>query len=195
MMRLRESPIHTVAAEADRSSMPLESLLTAVPFGSRVGWTGRSRLAIASLGVALLLAGCDSGSDPALTAPGVSNSGEPGLETPVLSLEARSEGGHYRIGARPAAPPVSLHEMHDWIVRIERMEGSSELPTTVLFDGGMPSHGHGFVTRPRVTQNLGDGEFLVEGVKFHMPGPWMLRITVKSHTGSDQVALPVTITP
>jgi hypothetical protein len=48
-------------------------------------------------------------------------------------------------------------------------------PRHVHFDGGMPAHGHGFVTTPHVTRDLGGGEFLVEGVKFHMSGAWKLR--------------------
>jgi len=85
--------------------------------------------------------------------------------------------------------------MHDWIVEIELAEGSSEIPTAVNFDGGMPSHGHGFVTRPRITRNLGGGEFLVEGVKFHMPGDWVLQITVTSRGATDRVSLPLRVDP
>lgn len=85
--------------------------------------------------------------------------------------------------------------MHDWIVRVEPLEAAPEPPVAVRFDGGMPSHGHGFVTRPRVTENLGNGEFLVEGVKFHMPGAWVLQVTVTDRTASDHVTLPLTISP
>ena len=172
--------------------MPFERSLTAVALAPGVG--GRVGLALVSLGITILVWGCGSGSDSAAR-PGPSPSDEAVSESPTLSLEAPSELGHYRIGARPAVPPVGLHQMHDWIVRIEHREGNSEIPTAIHFDGGMPSHGHGFVTQPRVTQNLGDGEFLVEGVKFHMPGAWVLRITVTSRTKSDRATLPVTITP
>jgi hypothetical protein len=80
-------------------------------------------------------------------------------------------------------------------VGIEPLEGSSQIPTAILFDGGMPSHGHGFVTRPRVTRNLGNGEFLVEGVKFHMPGEWVFRVTVTGRELSDYVKLPLMMEP
>ena len=37
----------------------------------------------------------------------------------------------------------------------------------------MPEHGHGFPTVPEVTEYLGDGKYLVEGLKFSMPGWWV----------------------
>jgi hypothetical protein len=151
-----------------------------------------ARRVLAGLAVAVLAWGCDSGpGQPAPAAP----SDRSVRESQPLLLEGLTEGGHYRIRARPALSPVALHQMHDWIVGIELTGPSSEVPTALRFDGGMPAHGHGFVTRPRVTRNLGGGEFLVEGVKFHMPGVWVLQITVVGRTGSDRVTLPLTIDP
>ena len=42
----------------------------------------------------------------------------------------------------------------------------------ITVDGGMPQHGHGFPTRPRVTRDLDDGTYLLEGMKFSMTGWW-----------------------
>ena len=111
-----------------------------------------------------------------------------------LSGEATSHSGRYRIGLRPAAP-VRLGTLHEWIVRIERSDGTPARPTNVAFDGGMPAHGHGFVTAPRVTRDLGDGEFLVEGVKFHMAGAWELRVAVTDSEGSDHASFEVSVAP
>jgi hypothetical protein len=147
------------------------------------------------LGIAILASGCDSTENPNQPAADRSSSVASERDSSSPSLESLSDGGHYRIRARPAASPIELHRLHDWIVGIELTEASSEIPTAIHFDGGMPAHGHGFVTQPRVTQNLGHGEFLVEGVKFHMPGEWALQITVKGATTSDQVTLLLTIEP
>ena len=150
---------------------------------------------LAGLGAAILVWACepDSSSDPQGSAG--SAAGESELPSQSLILEAPSEAGFYRIRTRPAELPLRIHEIHDWIVGIELAKGSSEIPTHVRFDGGMPSHGHGFVTRPRVTRNLGGGEFLVEGVKFHMPGDWVLEITVTSRGASDRVSFPLRVDP
>ena len=34
----------------------------------------------------------------------------------------------------------------------------------------MPEHNHGFPTAPRVTENLGEGDYLLEGMRFNMGG-------------------------
>jgi hypothetical protein len=175
--------------------MPLTFLLTYHRLVPGVGRRKGIDLVLAGLGVAILVWGCDSGSSSDRQARAGSASDEFELASPPLVFEASSEGGLYRIRTRPAELPLKLHQMHDWIVGIELMGGSSEIPTAVRFDGGMPSHGHGFVTRPRVTQNLGGGEFLVEGVKFHMPGDWMLQITVTSRGATDQVSFPLRVDP
>jgi hypothetical protein len=145
--------------------------------------------------VMFLVLGCGSGSEVTSSSREAPPSSLEPARTTSRPLEAVSDLGHYRVAIRPAALPIPLHQMHDWIVRIEPLEESSEIPTAVQFDGGMPSHGHGFVTQPRVTQNLGHGEFRVEGVKFHMPGVWELRVIVTSRSATDRVSLAMTITP
>jgi hypothetical protein len=54
-------------------------------------------------------------------------------------------------------------------------------------DGGMPQHGHGLPTSPRVTRALGNGDHLVEGVKFNMGGWWVVRFAITSSAGTDTV--------
>ena len=49
----------------------------------------------------------------------------------------------------------------------------------------MPQHGHGFQTAPRVTRALAESWYLIEGVLFHMPGTWTLRIEFASEAGPD----------
>ncbi len=150
----------------------------------RVGEAARKvALGLALVSALLLHAGC-GGPEP---------DGETGAET--RAQEALSLAGRYRISVRPARPEPPLATMHDWIVRIERADGTAPGTLRVDFDGGMPSHGHGFVTAPRVTRALGDHEFLVEGVKFHMPGAWQLRVSVVDPEGSDGAAFDVEIDP
>jgi hypothetical protein len=76
-----------------------------------------------------------------------------------------------------------------------RLLPRSRIPTDADFDGGIPSHGQGFVTTPRVAPSLRDGAVLVAGVEFYMPGDWVLRAVPTSRTESDQVTLPVSIAP
>ena len=57
----------------------------------------------------------------------------------------------------------------------------------LTIDGGMPQHGHGLPTRPRVTRNLGDGTYAIEGVRFNMGGWWEFRVTMATDAGPDVV--------
>jgi hypothetical protein len=57
----------------------------------------------------------------------------------------------------------------------------------ISVDGDMPEHGHGLPTRPEVTRYLGNGDYLVEGMKFQMPGWWVMDFDVTVDGQSDQV--------
>ena len=54
-------------------------------------------------------------------------------------------------------------------------------------DGGMPQHGHGLPTRPRVTRNLGDGAYEIEGVRFNMGGWWEFKVVIETPAGADTI--------
>jgi hypothetical protein len=51
----------------------------------------------------------------------------------------------------------------------------------------MPDHNHGLPTQPEVTDDLGNGRYRLEGVKFSMPGRWVLRLSVEAPAGADEV--------
>jgi hypothetical protein len=71
--------------------------------------------------------------------------------------------------------------------------GEPFAPTRLAFDAAMPQHGHGLPTAPRVTRALGDGRFLVEGVKFQMGGDWTLRVEVVGPSGADVAVFHVDV--
>jgi hypothetical protein len=58
---------------------------------------------------------------------------------------------------------------------------------TIQVDGGMPQHGHGLPTRPRVTRALGDGLYEIEGVRFNMGGWWEFTLSIATASGTDLV--------
>jgi len=46
--------------------------------------------------------------------------------------------------------------------------------------GGMPEHNHGMPTQPQITEELAPGRYLLEGVRFHMPGLWRLTASIST---------------
>lgn len=104
-----------------------------------------------------------------------------------LSREKATEAGLYVAEITPAQEPVTVGPMHAWIVTLQDHEGVPLDGAHITVDGGMPQHGHGLPTSPEVTQELGEGRYLVEGMKFNMPGWWELDLGVEGPSGPDGV--------
>lgn len=75
--------------------------------------------------------------------------------------------------------PVPLNQMHSWVISLHNATGSAIENATITIDGGMPQHDHGLATKPQVTDYLGDGNYLIEGIRFHMPGAWLMQIQIE----------------
>ena len=97
-----------------------------------------------------------------------------------------SAGGRYVATLEPARP-LRPRQMQTVRVTVRDAEGRAIDEAQISVDGGMPQHGHGLPTRPRVTRNLGDGIYEIEGVRFNMGGWWEFRLTIGSSRGADTV--------
>ena len=85
--------------------------------------------------------------------------------------------------------------MGSWTFRLERI-GQGPVPGAKIdFVGGMPAHDHGFPTVPRVTKELGNGTYLLEGVKFNMPGWWQFVFCIKTEQFEDVVRFNIMVAP
>ena len=77
--------------------------------------------------------------------------------------------------------------MHSWTVTVQEADGTPLEEARISVDGGMPQHGHGLPTSPAVTQALGDGQYLIEGMKFNMGGWWEIDLAIEGPQGTDSV--------
>ncbi len=102
-----------------------------------------------------------------------------------------SENGHFTVSATSRLDPVVINETHAWTLHIETADGSPVTDAEIVIDGGMPEHNHGFPTSPRVTENLGEGDYLLEGMRFNMGGVWVLTLEISSGEQSDTVTFEV----
>jgi hypothetical protein len=102
-----------------------------------------------------------------------------------------SEGGVYRATIRPQGDTIPQGRLQRWTLHLETAAGAPVDSAAVAVDGGMPQHGHGLPTRPRVTRALGNGDHLVEGMKFNMGGWWVVKFRVQAAPGSDSVVFNV----
>jgi hypothetical protein len=97
------------------------------------------------------------------------------------------ERGVYRATIRPQGDSIPQGRLQRWTLHLETAAGAPVDSAVVAVDGGMPQHGHGLPTRPRVTRALGGGDHLVEGLKFNMGGWWEVRFTVAAAAGTDSL--------
>ncbi|NUO65564.1 MAG: auxin-binding protein [Gemmatimonadaceae bacterium] len=102
-----------------------------------------------------------------------------------------SEGGFYRATIRPDGDSIPQGKLQRWTLHLETAAGVAVDSATIAVDGGMPQHGHGLPTKPRVTRDLGKGDHLVEGMKFNMGGWWVVKFSVAAAAGRDSVVFNV----
>jgi hypothetical protein len=83
--------------------------------------------------------------------------------------------------------PLRPRRMQAVRVAITDAAGAPVDDAIIQVDGGMPQHGHGLPTRPRVTRALGNGLYEIEGVRFNMGGWWEFKLAINTGGGSDVV--------
>jgi hypothetical protein len=104
-----------------------------------------------------------------------------------------SDSGALRAAYASSVMPVPLNRIHTWVLHLETNDGAPLENAEVSVDGGMPAHNHGLATAPRVTDYLGNGDYRVEGLRFHMQGAWELRVNVKHENTSDRIVIPLNL--
>ena len=102
-----------------------------------------------------------------------------------------SEAGIYRGTIRPQAEPIPQGRLHSWTFHLETASGSPVDSASITVDGGMPQHGHGLPTKPVVTRHLGNGDHVVDGMKFNMGGWWVVKFRVSSSAGADSLVFNI----
>jgi len=98
-----------------------------------------------------------------------------------------SASGKYRGSFQPVGDPIRVGRLHSWRLHLETADGTPVDDVAIAVDGGMPQHKHGLPTKPRVTKQLGNGDHLVDGMKFNMGGWWVVKFRVESPSGPDSV--------
>ena len=79
--------------------------------------------------------------------------------------------------------PIEINTIHSWEIVLSDGNGPMSGATLEIV-GGMLEHNHGMPTQPQITEELAPGRYLLEGVRFHMPGLW--RMTASISTAETQ---------
>ena len=102
-----------------------------------------------------------------------------------------SASGLFRVSYSSDLDPIEINRIHTWVIHIETATGTPLDGAEVTLEGGMPEHDHGLPTSPRVTANLGNGDYLVEGMRFHMGGGWEITVTIDTGADRDTCLIPL----
>jgi hypothetical protein len=98
-----------------------------------------------------------------------------------------SNAGTYQVTYEPAVSPVPKRQVHAWTVDIQTRDGRPVDGAILRIGGGMPDHGHGLPTQPAVTEALGNGRYVIDGMKFNMGGYWVVDLAITAPQGNDDV--------
>ncbi|VWB23772.1 Auxin-binding protein [Burkholderia aenigmatica] len=112
-----------------------------------------------------------------------------------LSLTQATASGAYVVTLEPPTTPPPLNQMHVWTVKVNGASGEPVRGARIDVSGGMPQHGHGFPTRPRVVAGDGNGVYRLQGMKFSMPGWWTITLKVRDAQRDDDVTFNVVLPP
>jgi hypothetical protein len=103
------------------------------------------------------------------------------------STTRATDDGLFKVSYTPPGGTVPVNQMHKWTLHVETAEGQPVENATITLEGDMPQHGHGLPTHPQVTEYLGNGDYLVEGLKFQMGGWWVMDFVITAEGQSDTV--------
>jgi hypothetical protein len=170
---------------------------------NKIGW----RFLLVSLVlVGILLVSCDSGdtgeSDSEskemeeMAGDDAQASGMPMQGIPDdldTSRSKETENGVFNVTVSSELDPLALNKIHSWIVHIKSQDGEAVENAEIVVGGGMPQHNHGFPTAPEVTEELGEGDYRIEGMKFSMGGWWELQLSINTAAGSDSVTFNIVL--
>ena len=114
-------------------------------------------------------------------------------DEPDLARSKPSESKTYVVAVAPEIEPLHQGEIHSWLLTLTTPDGVPVELAAIAVDGGMPEHGHGLPTSPRMTEYLGSGRYRIEGVKFNMQGWWELRFAISAAPGDDRAVFNVVL--
>ncbi len=117
---------------------------------------------------------------------------------PVATADADSAGwlsrnGQFRLQATPEIDPVVINRIHNWTLILSTPAGAPVSGASITVTGGMPVHDHGLPTSPRVSDEPVAGRYLLEGMRFHMHGEWVVAVLIETDGVRDLVEIRLTL--
>lgn len=142
---------------------------------------GRTALMLATMAIAISLTACGHAMMM------IHGTGAKRPAATEFGLGPRTSAGGRYVATLEPGKPLRPRQMQTVRVMVRDAEGRPIDEAQISIDGGMPQHGHGLPTRPRVTRTMGDGIYEIEGVRFNMGGWWEFKLAIAGSRGADTV--------
>ncbi len=88
---------------------------------------------------------------------------------------------------------IRINRIHSWELTVKDADGKPVNNAKIIVVGDMPEHGHGLPTQPEVTKIGAEGLYRVDGMKFQMPGWWIVTISVMANGTHDNVSFNLNV--
>ena len=126
----------------------------------------------------MVMAGC--------AAPAMTMSSNPPADLDY-SATRTGDNGVFRATYVSDVEPAPINELHAWTLHVETAAGAPVEDAVITVSGDMPEHRHGMPTKPQVAEELGDGDYRVEGMQFQMGGWWAITFEIEAGGQRDRV--------
>lgn len=106
-----------------------------------------------------------------------------------LDTAREQRGTFFRLRYAPATADgnIPLDVMHSWLLELTDAAGAPVAEAALTVAGDMPQHGHGLPAATSV-RAVGSGRYRVDGLKFHMPGWWVVEARVRAGGHDETIA-------
>ena len=104
-----------------------------------------------------------------------------------LSTTQMSENKLFAVSYRSLRGTIPINRILSWELNVKTADGTPVDNAQITIVGDMPEHHHGLPTQPEITKGSGPGNYLIEGIKFSMPGWWVVTLHIKAGAMMDNV--------
>jgi hypothetical protein len=102
-----------------------------------------------------------------------------------------STSSQFRLRVESSLQPLAINRLHSWTLHLEDAMGQPVVGATIEAEGGMPEHDHGLPTKPQITTTEQMGTYRLEGLRFHMPGDWQIKLVIRTDRATDSILIPL----
>lgn len=99
-----------------------------------------------------------------------------------------SKRGLFTVSYDSQLNPIVINQIHSWTLHVRDADGTPVEGAQITVKGGMPAHNHGLATDP-VVDEIGGGDYRLQGLRFHMMGHWELTLTIHAEGVTDEAVI------